>query len=59
MFFKNNEDYIFKPNNMYNKGIIIYPGAKVESKAYAKLAYKLSEKGIYTIVLICHLILLY
>jgi dienelactone hydrolase len=36
----------FIPSEPKNKsGVIFYPGAKVESKAYSPLAFKLAEKG--------------
>ncbi|WP_163582594.1 alpha/beta family hydrolase [Gracilibacillus saliphilus] len=36
---------IFEPTTNYEKGIIIYPGAKVEPEAYSYLAQELSERG--------------
>ncbi|WP_191560231.1 alpha/beta hydrolase [Metabacillus idriensis] len=46
-----NEYLIFEPENQKtDKGIILYPGAKVEPEAYAYLADQLSQKG-YTAVI--------
>lgn len=42
---------LFEPvSQKTNKGIILYPGAKVEPEAYAYLADQLSQKG-YTVVI--------
>ena len=45
------KNIIFKPNNEIKGGIIFYPGAKVEHKAYSKLMYLLAEEG-YLCVLV-------
>ena len=41
--------FTFKPQNA-TKGIIFYPGGKVEAKAYAPLMYALAEEGILSIL---------
>lgn len=41
-------DLHFKSDS--DKGIIIYPGAKVEEKAYSLLAQKLNEQGFYVVI---------
>lgn len=41
----------FKPKNEINGGIIFYPGAKVEHKAYSELMFRLAEEG-YLCVLV-------
>ena len=45
------KNIIFKPNNEIKGGIIFYPGAKVEHKAYSKLMHLLAEEG-YLCVLV-------
>ena len=42
-------EYTFKEKNV-TKWLIIYPGGKVESKAYAPLAQKISESGFKVVV---------
>ncbi|MDZ7671784.1 MAG: alpha/beta hydrolase [Halanaerobiales bacterium] len=37
--------YEFKHNNSYDKAFIFYPGGRVDERAYAPLAYLLSERG--------------
>ena len=41
--------FTFKPQNA-TKGIIFYPGGKVEAKAYAPLMYALAEEGVLSIL---------
>lgn len=41
--------YVFKPQNA-TKGIIFYPGGKVEATAYAPLMYALAEEEILTVL---------
>lgn len=47
---KNGKDYIFKPNATTGKGLIFYPGGKVETKAYAPLMKSLAKNGIYCVL---------
>lgn len=43
--------YIFSPvNKKTDTGLIIYPGGKVDPKAYSTIAFMLAEKGIETII---------
>ncbi len=45
------KDYIyFSPKTVSSKGIIFYPGAKVEPEAYSVLGLNLAEKGIPFVV---------
>lgn len=44
-----NGAYVFKPQNA-TKGIIFYPGGKVEATAYAPLMYALAEDGILGVI---------
>lgn len=46
---KQNDWIAFVPKQ-YDTGIILYPGAKVESEAYAPLCKKYAEAGVLTIV---------
>ena len=41
--------FTFKPQNA-TKGIIFYPGGKVEAKAYAPLMHSLAEEGILSVL---------
>ena len=41
--------FTFEPQNA-TKGIIFYPGGKVEAKAYAPLMYALAEEGVLSIL---------
>ena len=41
--------FTFKPQNA-SKGIIFYPGGKVEAKAYAPLMHSLAEEGILSVL---------
>ncbi len=48
---ENGKNITFKPTNYeYTKGIIIYPGGKVDSESYSPLAQGLAKKG-YLVVL--------
>lgn len=42
--------YISFIPDVYTSGIILYPGAKVDAKAYAPLMYALAEKGILSVI---------
>lgn len=42
-----NDSITFKPATDYDTGIIFYPGAKVETSAYAMLCREYAEQGIY------------
>lgn len=44
-----NDVFAFKPQNA-TKGVIFYPGGKVEAKAYAPLMYALAEEGVLSIL---------
>ena len=41
--------FTFKPQNA-TKGIIFYPGGKVEAESYAPLMHSLAEKGVFTVL---------
>lgn len=43
-------DLIFAPSSSPKAGFILYPGAKVDERAYAPLAKDLSDQGIYTVI---------
>ncbi len=47
---KNGKDYIFKPNGTTGKGLIFYPGGKVQDKSYAPLMKSLAKNGIYCVL---------
>lgn len=44
------EGYVFKPQEEIKKGIIFYPGAKVDELAYATLMQKLTQEGYLCII---------
>ncbi|WP_426349996.1 alpha/beta fold hydrolase [Alloiococcus sp. CFN-8] len=50
-FYKENNLYVFSPEEKNSTGIIFYPGGKVEASAYAPLMKELSDKG-YMVVLV-------
>lgn len=43
-------DIVFRPNKGYEKGVIIYPGTRVNSEAYAVLARDIAEDGILVVI---------
>jgi hypothetical protein len=48
----NNGEYIlFEPDSPKEKGIIIYPGGRVEAEAYSPLAKDLADEGYHTAII--------
>ena len=47
---ENSESYVFKPQTETKKGIIFYPGAKVDELAYQPLMLKLSQQGYLCVI---------
>lgn len=47
---EDNSDIVFKPSTEYNKGLIIYPGTRVNSEAYSVLAREIAEDGILVVL---------
>ncbi len=47
---EHNKNYLAFAPEEYNTGIVLYPGAKVESEAYAPLLKKLADRGVFAAI---------